>query len=38
MTTRARTGVLAGASRAAFARGAALAPDWRALFAAALVK
>jgi competence protein ComEC len=38
MTTRARTGVLAGASRAASARGAALAPDWRALFAAALVK
>jgi competence protein ComEC len=38
MTTRARTSVLAGARRAAFARGAALAPDWRALFAAALMK
>jgi competence protein ComEC len=38
MATRTRTGVLAGASHAASARGAALAPDWRALFAAALAK
>jgi predicted membrane metal-binding protein len=38
MTIRARTGVLAGASRAASARGSTLAPDWRALFAAALLK
>ena len=40
MTTPARTAVIAGASvaRARAAAGAALAPDWRALFAAALAK
>ncbi len=38
MPTPARTGVLAGARRAGTVRAAALAPDWRALFAAALAK
>jgi competence protein ComEC len=38
MTTPARSRVLGGTSRAAPARAAALAPDWRALFAAALAQ
>ena len=38
MTTPARTGVLGGASRTGAARAAALAPEWRALFAAALAQ
>ncbi len=38
MTTPARTRVLGGQSRAAPVRTAAWAPDWRALFAAALAK
>ncbi len=38
MTTPARTRVLGGESRAAPSRAATWAPDWRALFAAALAK
>ncbi len=38
MATRARSGVLGATSRAASARSAAVAPEWRALFAAALLK